>query len=267
VGADGTNQAFAWMPQTATFLGLNSVFGWTSGVATAINDHGDIVGNGNTPLQDPRFANLAQVMFSGINDSGQISGTYLGAGNVITGFLYTPGQPLVTFPNATPYALNSVGQLTLVTETAEQYFGGTRYYSTTSLYTAGQALTTVFGPTLLPRGLNDDGAILGNPTIVFGPAPATLWTPGGGAQSIQNLLPSDSGLRVWIPQAINNFGQILTWVYLPGPEYGSTSVILTPVVNSRAVAAHMRGNQRAVLARGKTGMGCGDLRLNSRSVC
>src|SRR5581483_11403189 len=103
VGSDADRHAFAWIPESGSLLNLNPVFGWTAGEATSINDRGDIIGNGDIPIEDTRFAGLPQVTFSTINNSGQISGTFVAPGGVTTGFLYTPGQPLATFPNATPY--------------------------------------------------------------------------------------------------------------------------------------------------------------------
>jgi hypothetical protein len=257
-------KAFAWLPKSSSLVNLNSIFGWISGTATSINDLGEIIGQGIPPAADPRFAGLNQVNLNQINNAGQITGTYLNANNTRTGFLYTPGLPLVTFSGASPNRLNNTGQVLLLFAQSAQQQGQAASAFSTSLYTPGSGVAPVFDATLSPAGMNDAGSVLGNPTYIFGASSPTLWTSAAGPVPIQAVLPSGNGLTVWNTQAINNHGQILVWISLPPPVKGWTSVILTPASgHTRFEANDIRSGPRGEAKESE----CQTLTLNGRPVC
>ena len=173
-----------------------------------------------------------------------------------SGFLYTPNQPIVTFPSAYVYGLNDRGQVLLLSVTT--MCSGCNLNTNTLLYTPGQGLNFVFGYSAYGAGLNNRGEVIGIHAADVPQPAAVFWSAGTAEIDLQTLLPPNSGYLVFSAQAINNNGQILLWVYLSGG--GVTSIIVSPPGSAAAERPQYSGARAAPA-------GCKELRLNARAAC
>lgn len=136
----------------------------------AINNSGTVlVGGGfltGSTFHPVSFPGATSISLRGINDLGEIVGSYTGAGNVSHGFLYDSGvYTTIDFPGAissTAYAINNNGEI------VGNYFVGHAPVGTQGfLYEDGSFQTfdafNFFSDeaTTVPTGINDYGEITG----------------------------------------------------------------------------------------------------------
>ncbi|MCU1330398.1 MAG: putative rane protein [Bryobacterales bacterium] len=200
VGSDSSGHAFIANAPYNQVLNLNSVFGWSRGTATGINDGNDVIGQGDSPSHGPLFPNLQISNLLQINNAGQVTGSYLDAGNRDHFLLYTPGIGLAELPDQ-PVALSNTGHVL-----AWSILGTSVEYS---LVTSNGILPLPAGFTW--RALNDRDEIVGdcNNRIPLIDEPlktncAAYYSPDRGL--IRLSVP---GLDLASAVAINNAGRIL----------------------------------------------------------
>lgn len=147
------------------------------------------IGNGNT-------------YFTGINDSGEIIGSYLNNFGPSGGFLFVNGA-FIPLP-FTPLAINNLGQI-LGKNSNGQIFAEKDGFTIENL---GQLPFT-------PTGFNDDGTIVGGDDVYFRNNIAQLTIPGA------------TGVQI---NAINDPGTIVgTYIGADGQSYGFEESGYVPV--------------------------------------
>jgi hypothetical protein len=189
-GSDLSGHAFIANPPYNQPWNLNSVYSWSSGAATGLNDGNDVIGFGDPASFGPAFANLRVSKLYQINNAGQITGSYLDANDRTRYFLYTPGIGIAELANQ-PIALSNSGHV-LVSSVTGGY----------SLVESGAVLPLPSG--FIWRALNDRDEIVGD---CNDPAPsncAAYYSPERGLVRL-----SVSGLNLTSAMAINNAGRIL----------------------------------------------------------
>jgi probable HAF family extracellular repeat protein len=211
----GARSAFA--DQNGVMTAINS------GDATAINSSGEIAGgisapvagtgnvfeqaftyqNGNTtvlgllPGEGGVFTNA-----TGINSSGEVVGSGDNSASDERAWKYQNGTMTdigtLGGPQASATAINTSGQIVGFAQTSSDADHG-------FLYTGGKM--TDLGLNIFPNAINDFGVIVGQ-----GPGNAIVGTPGH-FQSLQSLVPANSGFTLATAVGINNNGQIVVQGY------------------------------------------------------
>jgi hypothetical protein len=213
-GSDLSAHAFVANPPYNQFYNLNSVFGWSSGTATGINDGNDVIGQGDSPSLGPLLANLRISNLLNINNAGQITGSYLDAGNRIHFFLFTPGIGLAELPNQ-PIALSNTGHV-LVFSASGEY----------SVVTSNGVLPLPAGFTW--RALNDRDEIVGDcndRSLLIEPLTtgcAAYYSPDRGLIRL-----NVSGFNLTTAVAINNAGRILANASSPGSSAPEAVILIS----------------------------------------
>jgi len=209
---NGGNDAFFWNGQKMIDLGSQAPLNGSDSGANGINDSGQVVGqwgtndpqhaflysNGTmTGLPEPSFTGPVGCEADAINNTGQIAGAcgdstgtahlVLWHNGAVTdlGTLGTPGS--WSFTQAV--SINNNGQI------AGSVFmeGGT---TEGFLYSNG-AITSL--GSFLPAAINDNGVMVGGPSI----------DSGGTVLNLNTLIPAGSGYQIQDATAINDNGQIV----------------------------------------------------------
>ena len=188
------------------------------------------------------FPGSSSSVAAGINDKGQIVGTYTDTAGKAHGFLDTKGMyTTVDFPGSTQTivtGINNAGQLVGVS-------GGHVFVDTNGVFTSpgipGQVQVNYTGHLLGPNeklGINDAGQIVGT---VSNPDPTHLGEFGFlYSNGVFTLLGTKSE-NVWFPTGINDAGQItisinpggpgFSFVYPSGPPIPSNLGVLNVAVD------------------------------------
>ncbi|MCU1326571.1 MAG: hypothetical protein JWN34_1941 [Bryobacterales bacterium] len=207
-GADLSGHAFIANPPYDQFYNLNTIFGWSQGIATGINDGNDVIGVGDPASFGPRFANLNVTNLYQINNAGQITGSYTDADTRTHFFLYTPGLGVADLPGE-PIALSNRGYVLLFSERV------------------GYSVRKAAGLTPLPdgvtwRGLNDRDEVVGDCGDPTRSDCASYYSLERGLIHL-----TASGFKLTSAVAINDAGRILA----NGSALGSSvpvAVLLSP---------------------------------------
>jgi probable HAF family extracellular repeat protein len=208
---NGGNAAFVWNGKKMIDLGQQAPLNGSNSGANGINDSGQVVGqygtgstqhaflysNGTmTGLPEPGFTGPNGCVADAINNTGQIAGTcgdsigqahlVLWRGGAVTdlGTLGPPG----TWSFTQAVAINNNGQIA-----GTVFSGGTTegfWYSNGTITNLGS---------FLPAAINDNGVMVGGPSI----------DTGGTVQNLNTLIPAGSGDQIQNATAINNNGQIV----------------------------------------------------------
>ena len=201
----------------------------------ALNDQGqmlvvDNVGgqtylfDGTTFTQVQVGSSSNQVIASGINDAGQIVGSYsTDGGNTFSGFIFSGGvlttldEPDAdpTTPNTYALGINNVGQVVgdYVTDANQGVSAGFIYDSGTGTYTTVQVSPLSFGAFTSLQSINDWGQALGT----YNSGHGYLGFLYAGGQAYNLGLPAGANLSFG---GINNLGQVFG-SYNYGPGFGN----------------------------------------------
>lgn len=210
-----------------------------TGVANAVNNHGQIVGrssgraflynDGITYLTDPSGITRRYSTATSINDLGQIVGNV----EVLNGEGYSIGS---TTPHAVIWAngdaqllpdngrgseafrINDMGQVIGVVYSQRGFVVGDPEPGYNFLYTGGQMVHLA----LKPHDINDNGQVVG-----YGTNARAAFYSGGVEYDLNNLLVSDTGVTLLDATAINNRGQIVGYGFNAKGE--QAAFLLTPV--------------------------------------
>ena len=221
---NGSNAAFLWNGKKMIDLGQQVPLNGSDSGANGINDSGQVVGrygtnstqhaflysNGTmTGLPEPGFTGPNGCVADAINNTGQIAGTCgdsIGQAHLVLwhngavtdlGTLGPPGN--WSFTQAV--AINNNGQI-----------AGTVFSSgTTEGFLYSNGTITSLG-SFLPAAINDNGVMVGGPSI----------DTGGTVQNLNTLIPAGSG-QIQYATAISNTGQIVA-----NGTGGSGAVLLNP---------------------------------------
>ena len=215
VGTTGTsNGTSAFTDQKGVMTAINS------GDPTAINDAGEIAGGGPFPVagtpgdvfeQAFTYQNGTTTVLgllpgadgsftdaSAINSKGEVIGSGDNAASDERAWKYQNGTMTdigtLGGPQASATAINTKGQIVGLAQTSSDADHG-------FLYTGGKM--TDLGLNIFPYAINDSGVIAGQ-----GPAGGIVGT-AGHFQSLQSLVPANSGFTLGSAVGINDNGQIL----------------------------------------------------------
>jgi probable HAF family extracellular repeat protein len=191
----------------------------TNGVATGINDSGQIVGSApnqqgathaflytrGVGLMDLGTLNGITSTAAAINNKGQVVGT---SGHA---FVYTPGLGMVDLGTlggdfSYAYAINNAGEIV-----GESFTPGYAAFDA-FLYTPGAGMTDI-GP-FQANAINDAGEIVG---LELGTG-AVLYA-NGVVSDLNSLLPTDSGWHLDSATGINNKGEIVGFGEIGGETH------------------------------------------------
>jgi probable HAF family extracellular repeat protein len=208
-----------------------------SGDATAVNAAGEIAGGGSFPVagtlnvfeqaftyQNGQTTVLGLLpgeggiftVASGLNSSGEVVGSGDNSASYERAWKYQNGTMTdigtLGGPQASATAINTNGQIVGFAQTSDDADHG-------FLYTGGKM--TDLGLNIFPYAINDLGVIVGQ-----GPGNAIVGTPGH-FQSLQSLVPANSGFTLATAVGINDNGQIVVNGYSNTTGQGH-AFLLTP---------------------------------------
>jgi probable HAF family extracellular repeat protein len=204
--------------------------------ALAVNDAGDIVGQAKLTnmkavgpvLWRKEVASDLHVCCSGtarsINGKGQIVGDTYDLQGDYHAFLWSPPQDFRRLEtpeekSSSAIAINDRGQVVVVSFPAGLF-----------LFTDGKSEKLDL-PASFPRGINNNGIIVGS----FGSNPesqrAFIWERDRGRQDLNALIPQDSGWKLEVASSINDRGEVVGWGDHGDAE--NVGFLLIPVSDSR----------------------------------
>jgi hypothetical protein len=241
--------AAVWLPQLNRLLNLDPVLGWTHGIATFVNDAGDIVGysEGGPPVTG-LIPGISLTSVFARTDNGVIIGA-----DASGPLLYTASSgPVRINASSLAHAFNSTGQVLLT------------YPAIGSVFTPlSGTITQPPAPGFTVTGFNTMGQFTGNTAGVPG-----IYTAATDVVPLNSLLIPGSGWTITGVSAINNNGDILATGVKDGR---TTSLLLSPSAISGARGAQtqsltQRPRQRPESGRGRI-PGCQSLTFNLRDAC
>lgn len=176
-----------------------------------MNDRGDVVGQDGSRLvlwTQGRVTELSGLggrwaRVADVNDAEVVAGYGEAPGSTdVHPFVWRSGvtRDLGTLPDTTSCDASAISNSGIVV--------GTCFASdATQAYTTRQGvmspLTPLSGSPVQPRGVNDEGFVVGT-SYGAGVEHAALWTPGGTEIDLNGLLPAGSPYRLTYAKAINN---------------------------------------------------------------
>jgi probable HAF family extracellular repeat protein len=183
IPGEGHTDAVIWEKGKITDLGLLPGEGGIFTGAAGINKSGEVAGGGDNRESDLR----AFVWRNGtMTDIGTLGG-----------------------PQADAYAINNLGQIVGFAQTSTDADHG-------FVYENGKM--TDIGLNVFPYAINDNGVIVGS-----GGCGGAVIITNGVCQNLQNLIPANSGYRLFEAHGINDKGQIMASL-----EGSPDAVLLTP---------------------------------------
>lgn len=214
---------------------LGTLPGGNSSQANGINDLGEITGfaNGTGPglyavIWDKQGGIRALSSLSGnfsqgnaINLEGEVAGLSITEDGTSLGVLWSKPLGIRALPklaetDSFAYALgiNNLGQVVGASGINAVLWQNDTNHTVLSLGVFPSGLNAAYA-------INDAGQVVGE----SGGA-AFLWTQAQGLQNLDNLIPADSGWKLYVATAINDRGQITGAGLINGQEHG---FLLTPV--------------------------------------
>lgn len=236
------SHAAAWIPGTSEQPDLDKVFGWTSGIASWINNSNQIVGNSDaaSPIVN-LIPGVALKKVYAQTDSGTVLGED-SAGAVV----YRPGSQPVHLPGVQlQRAFNSAGQVLITWP----FLG--------RLYTPGLGFTNQPAqPGFRVISFNEVGQFVGSTQLTPSgtPVPA-FYSEETGLIPIADLFAASLGWTVNRAVAINKPGQILL---LATQDELTTALLLTPV---GGLGPRLQSRSMA------TPLGCASVAFNNAPTC
>jgi hypothetical protein len=246
-----TGYAAVWSPARSELLNLNPIFGWTRGIATSINNVGQIVGyspdgppiRGLVPGLSLNTVALTtdNLGILGTDDTGPLFFDYRLQGPL--GVTRLPVTSLTLF--------NSAGQVLI---TAPQVG---------ALFTPGSGITSQPpAPGFNVTAFNAAGQFIGH--SLPGGTPG-VYTAAGGVVPLNSLLPAGTAWTITGANAINNSGQILASATNGGRN---TTILLSPVTGTSASgSARLRERAHEQPVKARDIAACRALAFNMRDVC
>jgi probable HAF family extracellular repeat protein len=159
-----------------------------------------------------------------INGKGQIVGDTYDLQGYYHAFLWSPPQDFRRLEtpeekSSSAIAINDRGQVVVVSFPAGLF-----------LFTDGKSEKLDL-PASFPRGINNNGIIVGS----FGSNPesqrAFIWERDRGRQDLNALIPQDSGWKLEVASSINDRGEVVGWGDHGDAE--NVGFLLIPVSDSR----------------------------------
>ncbi len=220
--ASGLSEAFLFRDGKMTGIGSFS--------ADAINESGVIAGEESIPgeghtdaliWQNGHITDLGLLpgeggIFTGpagINNSDEIAGSGDNRESDLRAWVWRNGTMTdigtLGGPQAAAYAINNAGQIVGFSQTATDADHG-------FIYQNGKM--TDIGENVFPYAINDNGVIVGS-----GGCGGAVILTSGVCQNLQNLIPANSGYRLFEAHGINDKGQIIASL-----EGSPDAVLLTP---------------------------------------
>jgi hypothetical protein len=247
-------QASVWMPQTSQLWNLNPIFGWTTGVATYINNFSWINGYSPQTISYSTFGSPALKQIYALTDNQVIVGA-----DAAGGVVYICCDTTTHFPGVDiSHAFNTSGQVLATWPHLGQLYTPRVGYEQQPAQPGFNVVS-----------FNELGQFVGNTPGPSGTSVAGLYEAGGTLQPIDSLLPPGSGWTVNQAVAINNTGQILVIATKAGR---TTGLLLTPE-SSAPVSAKLqtsplfRARQVTVPAAEADEVPCESLFFNGRRSC
>jgi len=215
----GSDRAFVWTPGSG--MQVLPTLGGTSGVATGINDSGQVVGYAqNARSRDRPFLWTAT---GGIQDLGALSGDNAGQARAINASGQVAGYSYLTSSSGSSRAFrwtaaggmqdlgvgngSAANAISASGAVVGQSGGGADAF----LWTAPSTVQTLadYGGDAAAYGINSSGLIVGQVQTGLGASTyvAALWQ-GGTLINLNTLLPASSGWVLQYASAINDAGQI-----------------------------------------------------------
>ncbi|HTW56569.1 MAG TPA: hypothetical protein VMD99_00415 [Terriglobales bacterium] len=246
-GQPATNFVAVKWSSTGAITNLGTLSGGASSAAFEINSSGVIAGDSflSSGIVDAtswtddkikKLGSLSGAIFTAgldINDSGYIVGeSILSYGPPFTShaFLWTGTtlKNLGTLPGGVTSMANAIN-------TAGEIVGQSDGTATAGLWHAVKWNTAhvvedlgllAGGDYSIAFAINASGTVVGYGNIFTNAAHAMVWTPSGGMEDLNALIPADSGWELINANAINNAGQITGYGTKNGKNH---AFLLTPV--------------------------------------
>lgn len=282
--ADGSPRAFLSDPNGGALHDLGTLPGGTGSRGSAVNDHGQVTGVGDTGsttvafLSEPNGGPLhllgtapggsASESAEGVNAAGEVTGRFSTADGTVHAYLSGPNGGAISdlgiLPdgrNSAGYGVNASGQVAGWADIADG--SNTYHHAFLSGPNGGalqdlQGLGTASGTTSEARAVNDGGQIVGFSLSNGGESRAFIYSSGVMTDLNSVLTPLSSFTRLYAAYSISNDGHI-TGEGLTSDGYVH-AFLLTPIkaapritVRAAASAANGAGQRTITVTATNTG--------------
>jgi probable HAF family extracellular repeat protein len=261
--------------QTSELRGLGTPTNGTNAVPRSINNAGQVAGYTNTGIsaawrwQSNQFVVINSGVATGINDAGQVVGSLSGAAwrwtdtdndnAADSAEIATISKTIFGGSSSTATGINSSGQVVGYAKNADGDGRGFVWTDADSdnVVQASEVVDLGFpaGGNAFANAINDSGAVVGG--FAAGSSRyAFVWTPSGGPLNLNDVIDPTAGISLNQAQAINNAGQIVGFGKLTSGGTSEYAFLLTPVsvpepaslllfvVSAAMTVAQRRGNVR-----------------------